>query len=100
MTQSSVTFAKALADATRQRIMSLLCCQWLNVSGIVDRLEVTQPTVSHHLGVLRSAGLVAVRRQGKHVFYTLNQDRVANSCCQLAEEFAPEREVVVVTASE
>jgi DNA-binding transcriptional ArsR family regulator len=63
-------------------------------------LDVTQPTVSHHLGVLRSAGLVAVRRQGKQVFYTLNQDRLADSCCQLAEKFAPERKVVVVTPGE
>lgn len=95
--ESQLTFAKALSDSTRQKIMGLLCCQWLNVSDIVERLDVTQPTVSHHLGILRSAGLVDVRRDGKQVFYTLNQERIANNCCQLVESFAPELEIVVTT---
>jgi len=91
-----VTFAKALADPTRQKIMGLLCCRWLNVSDIVDRLNVTQPTVSHHLGILRSAGLVHVRREGKQVFYTLDQDKLAANCCQLVELFAPEQKVLIL----
>ena len=59
-----VTFAKALADDTRQKIMSLCCCCWLNVGEIVAAINVSQPTVSHHLSILRSAGLVNVRREG------------------------------------
>ena len=100
MKENSVTFAKALADSTRQRIMALLCCQWLNVSDIVGRLEVTQPTVSHHLGILKAAGLVDVRREGKQVFYTLNQGKLAASCCQLVEVFAPEHQMVVVSVDQ
>ncbi len=91
----SVEFAKALADDTRQKIMRLCCCQWLNVGEIVAALEVSQPTVSHHLGVLRSAGLVDVRREGKQVFYTLNQDVMATACCALAEDFAPDHQLVL-----
>ena len=87
----SVTFAKAMADETRQRIMGLLCCQWRCVSDLVDVTGVTQPTVSHHLGVLRRAGLVHARREGKQVFYSLNQDAVANCCSTLMHTFAPER---------
>ena len=56
-----VLFAKALADETRQKIMKLCCCKWLSVNEIVERLNVTQPTVSHHLSILREAGLVHVR---------------------------------------
>jgi DNA-binding transcriptional ArsR family regulator len=56
-----VLFAKALADETRQKIMKLCCCNWLSVGWIVERLNVTQPTVSHHLAILREAGLVDVR---------------------------------------
>ena len=53
-----VLFAKALADETRQKIMNLVCCQWLSVNEIVEQLNVTQPTVSHHLALLRETGLV------------------------------------------
>ncbi len=85
-----VLFAKAIADATRQKIMSECCCHWLSVNEIVDQLDVTQPTVSHHLAILREAGLVNVREEGKQTYYTLNQDRVAMCCGQLMIKFAPE----------
>lgn len=72
--------------------MQLLCCNWLCVNDVVAQLgEVSQPTVSHHLSILRDAGLVHVRREGKQVFYTLNQDAVAICCGVLMQNFAPER---------
>jgi ArsR family transcriptional regulator len=86
----SITFAKTMADETRQHIMRLLCCEWLCVSDVVEKTGVSQPTVSHHLGVLRSAGLVSTRREGKQIFYTLNQDAVASCCGVLIRDFAPE----------
>jgi len=90
-----VIFAKALADETRQKIMGLCCCKWLSVGEIVEALHVSQPTVSHHLSILRSAGLVDSRREGKQVFYSLNQERIAKGCCQLADDFAPELDVIL-----
>jgi DNA-binding transcriptional ArsR family regulator len=84
-----VLFAKALADPTRQAIMETCCCEWLSVSEIVARVEVGQPTVSHHLAILRKAGLVDVRQEGKHSLYTLNQERVYFCCGQLMQTFAP-----------
>ena len=88
----SVTFAKAIADGTRQRIMNLLCCQWHCVGDIVDRVgDVSQPTVSHHLGVLREANLVLMRRAGKQVFYSLDQAAVAACCGNIMQKFAPEQ---------
>ena len=96
---NSVTFAKAMADDTRQKIMNHLCCHWLCVSDVVDKLgDVTQPTVSHHLAILREAGLVHTRREGKQVFYSLNQDAVAVCCGLLMQNFAPERIDVVPIA--
>ena len=59
------------------------------VSEIVEHVGVAQPTVSHHLAVLRDAGLVSVRHEGKQTFYTLNQDRMVYCCGQLMEYFAP-----------
>jgi DNA-binding transcriptional ArsR family regulator len=91
MMADSITFAKAMADETRQKIMSLLCCRWLCVGDVVAVLDVSQPTVSHHLAVLREAGLVHARREGKQIFYTLNQDEVAVCCGLLMRNFAPER---------
>ena len=87
---NSVEFAKALADPTRQEIMSLICCQELSVGDIVEAVGVRQPTVSHHLAILRDAGLVSVRSEGKHTYYTLNQGRVAMCCGKLIEVFAPQ----------
>ncbi len=89
-TLDPIVFAKAISDSTRQKIMSECCCCWLSVNEIVEKLDVTQPTVSHHLAVLREAGLVDVREEGKQTFYTLNQERVAVCCGQLMIKFAPE----------
>jgi ArsR family transcriptional regulator len=93
---NTVEFGKALADETRQKIMRLVCCRQLSVNEIVDALEVAQPTVSHHLNILKNAGLVDVERRGKQVLYTLNQERMAHACCVVAENFAPEHPVQVV----
>ena len=95
-TASPVEFAKALADETRQEIMRLCCCRWLNVGEIVAELNVTQPTVSHHLAILKSANLVQVRREGKQIYYTLNQQKIASGCCTLAEDFAPDHELKLI----
>ena len=89
-TTSPVVFAKALADPTRQGIMQLICCQWLSVGEIVEAVGVRQPTVSHHLAILREAGLVNTRTEGKHTFYSLNQSRVAACCGELIQVLAPE----------
>lgn len=88
--EDPVLFAKALADETRQKIMNLVCCQWLSVNEIVAQLNVTQPTVSHHLAILREARLVRVREEGRQTFYSLNQERVAFCCGRLMTKFAPE----------
>lgn len=91
-----ITFAKAMADETRQKIMQHLCCNWLCVSDLVGCLgKVTQPTVSHHLGILREAGLVHVRRDGKQIYYLLNQDKVAFCCGAIMESFAPEKDFAI-----
>ena len=92
----SVLFAKAISDDTRQKIMSECCCCELSVNEIVEKMEVSQPTVSHHLAILRDAGLVTIREEGKQTFYTLNQDRVAYCCGQLMIKFAPEEKATQV----
>lgn len=90
---NKVEFAKALADATRQKIMSLCCCELRSVNEIVEQLDVAQPTVSHHLKILKKAGLVQSQRRGKQILYTLNQAALAKGCCQVAKDFAPNQPV-------
>ena len=85
-----VLFAKAIADETRQRIMSECCCCELSVSQIVEKIGFSQPTISHHLAILRDANLVNVREEGKQTFYNLNQDHIAVCCGQIMVKFAPE----------
>jgi ArsR family transcriptional regulator, arsenate/arsenite/antimonite-responsive transcriptional repressor len=94
MKVNPVLFAKAIADETRQKIMGECCCCWLSVNEIVEKLNVSQrisqPTVSHHLAILRDAGLVNIREEGKQTFYTLNQENIVICCGQLMIKFAPE----------
>ena len=91
MNADPVIFAKALADETRQEIMTQLCCVWLSVNELVDRLggKVNQPTVSHHLKKLEEANLVLVKQAGRQHLYTLNQAQLTVCCGQLVKAFAP-----------
>ena len=85
-----VEFAKALADDTRQKIMAFCCCDERSVGEIVEHVAVTQPTVSHHLAILRRAGLVNIREEGKQTYYQLNLDRISVCCGRLKDTFLPE----------
>lgn len=91
MDSNPVVFAKAIADETRQEIMTCLCCVWLSVNDVVDALggKVNQPTVSHHLKILADANLVDVRQEGRQRFYTLNQEQLTVCCGVLVQSFAP-----------
>jgi ArsR family transcriptional regulator len=65
------TLFKALADATRLRILGLLLAGEVCVCDIHETLKIPQPKTSRHLAYLRRAGLVATRRQGLWVHYRL-----------------------------
>ncbi|MEJ5327276.1 MAG: metalloregulator ArsR/SmtB family transcription factor [Candidatus Bathyarchaeia archaeon] len=64
-------FFKALADPTRLRILGLLKAREMCVCEVMVALDLTQPTASHHLGILENVGLVKKRKEGKWVFYSL-----------------------------
>ena len=63
----------ALADPMRQDLVQLLARAELNVGEIADRVTLSRPTVSHHLNLLRRAGRVRVRKQGREMYYRLNK---------------------------
>ncbi len=68
-----VALYRALGDATRLEIFRLIAAQTapLCVCDIVDRFDLSQPTISHHLKVLRDAGLVTVSRRGVWAYYSV-----------------------------
>jgi DNA-binding transcriptional ArsR family regulator len=100
MSSDPVAFGKAIADETRQRIMRLLCCRELCVSDLVAELrDISQPTVSYHLQILKQAGLVDTRREGKQMYYTLRQEAIANCCRVIVREYAPDVDLVDAGAS-
>ena len=87
MTDDCVEFCRALADDTRQRILVMLLEEELCVGDIVDAFHISQPTISHHLGVLKQFNLVISRKEGKQVFYAINRDNVVECCGQLMAKF-------------
>lgn len=64
-------FFKALGDPTRLRILGLLKSREMCVCEVMAALDLTQPTASHHLGILENVGLVKKRKEGKWIFYSL-----------------------------
>ena len=67
-----VRIFKLLSDETRLRILySLSQVEELHVRALCELLQLSQPAVSHHLGMLRNAGIVDPRRDGKHNFYRI-----------------------------
>jgi len=63
---------KALSDPTRRSILQLLRRRPLTPSDILAKLAVSQPTLSHHLDILKRAGLVDAEREGQFIRYSLN----------------------------
>lgn len=79
---------KALSDESRQKILLALEEQGeMHVAELVNKFGISQPTMSHHLGVLRNAGLVNDRRDGQFVFYSVNRRWLADCCGDYLSRF-------------
>jgi ArsR family transcriptional regulator, arsenate/arsenite/antimonite-responsive transcriptional repressor len=63
---------KALNDPTRRQMLDLLRGGDLTAGEIADHFDMTKPSISHHLDLLRQAGLVESTKQGQFITYTLN----------------------------
>lgn len=78
-----------MADETRQRILEMLLEEGEKcVMDIVAAFHMSQPTISHHLSVLKQLGLVTSRREGKQVFYKINHENVVRCCGMLVTKFS------------
>lgn len=74
----NVNFFKALSDTNRLMIVDMLSCGELCACDILEKFHITQPTLSHHMKILCSCGLVNARKEGKWMHYSLNLKEVEN----------------------
>lgn len=79
---------KALAEINRRKIIFWLGQEELNVSKIVEKLELSQATVSNHLMILKKAGLVESKILGKERIYKLNREKLEIFIKELNKLFA------------
>ncbi|MGO4544813.1 autorepressor SdpR family transcription factor [Paenibacillus sp. 2TAB23] len=63
---------KALSDSNRRKILELLRERDLTAGEIADHFQMTKPSISHHLNLLKQAELVWDQRHGQHIYYSLN----------------------------
>ena len=91
--KSLVAVFKALSDESRQKILlELEDAGETRVSRLVEKLGISQPTMSHHLGVLKHAGLVNDRREGQSIYYSVNRRWLMDCCGDYISRFRDEEE--------
>ena len=83
--QLHAEFCKTLADANRLLIINELGKGELPVHELVSRLELQQSNVSKHLALMRERGLVATRREGSTIYYSLTDRRISEAIRLLRE---------------
>jgi DNA-binding transcriptional ArsR family regulator len=74
--QSVVRLHRALGDETRLKILKLLAGRDLYLTEIAQQLELSKPTIKHHLALLRAAGLVTITESGTVIYYSLRRNRL------------------------
>ncbi len=80
---------EALASAARRKILAYLAHSSLTAGEIAERFDMSKPSISQHLGVLESAGLVRKEKRGQYVHYSIVQDSLANTLNSYVQEVCP-----------
>jgi ArsR family transcriptional regulator, arsenate/arsenite/antimonite-responsive transcriptional repressor len=83
------TVFQALASGPRRQILAYLSEAELTTSDLAARFSMSAPTISRHLSLLESAGLVSCERRGQFVWYRLNRDKLVNTLSSYAFELCP-----------
>jgi DNA-binding transcriptional ArsR family regulator len=85
---ATIRLYRALGDETRLRILRLLADRDRYLTELANELELSKPTMSHHLAQLRAAGLVTITEQGNLTYYTLRRDRASEAGVELTSFLA------------
>jgi DNA-binding transcriptional ArsR family regulator len=78
---------KALADPTRRKILHLLRAGELSAGELAEHCDMSKPSVSHHFNVLKEAELIASRREGQSIYYSLDTTAVEDLLTVLMDLF-------------
>jgi DNA-binding transcriptional ArsR family regulator len=81
--QSVVRLHRALGDDTRLKILKLLAGRDLYLTEIAQQLQLSKPTIKHHLALLRSAGLVTITESGTVMYYSLRRNRLDDASADI-----------------
>jgi DNA-binding transcriptional ArsR family regulator len=85
---ATVRLYRALGDSSRLRILRILAERDRYLTEIAHELELSKPTIKHHLALLRAAGLITVTNQGNLTYYTLRRDRAEEAGVELRSYLA------------
>ncbi len=74
--KDKVAVFKALGDETRLTILDMLSCGEICACEILEGLDLTQPTISHHMKILQQVGLVKARKDGRWMYYSIDKEKL------------------------
>lgn len=80
---------QALASAARRKILAYLSASDLTAGEIVERFEMSAPSVSKHLRILQNAGLITAEKKGQYIHYSLVRDNLVNTLNGFVQEVCP-----------
>lgn len=80
---------EALSSVTRRKILAYLSQTDLTAGEIAKRFDISKPSVSQHLSILETAGLVASEKRGQYVHYRLVRDNLVNTLNGYVQEVCP-----------
>src|SRR5215510_1172574 len=83
------TVFEALSSTVRRKILAYLSATDLTAGEIADRFEISKPSISKHLSILESAGLIASERRGQFIHYRLVRDNLLNTVNGYLQEVCP-----------
>lgn len=66
------TMFKALSDPIRRQILLMLRKQDMTAGEIAEKFDISKPSISHHLNILKQAGMVIDERKGQYIYYSIN----------------------------
>jgi DNA-binding transcriptional ArsR family regulator len=80
---------QALASTARRKILAYLSASNLTAGEIVERFDMSAPSVSKHLRILQNAGLITAEKKGQYVHYSLVRDNLVNTLNGFVQEVCP-----------
>lgn len=82
-------FFKAVHDQHRQAILDIVKHhKEINANGIIEKVHLSQPTISHHLKILTDASVLTTKKVGKEVLYSINESVIDDCCGSFMHKFS------------